>query len=167
MGLVSSVFSVCPRVKKRQGQLTADTAWRVRILTVGTLYRKVVVDPQKKVLTISRRYFWLFGRRRRIKFEAIEAVTYTYEDLSLDANLSWAHDSVDFFSVGLRLDNLEELRLFYFFGAGTFTNEGPLPDWMYWEEYLSDVSGSQESESRRFVDLLGKMIGVEVVPGRA
>ena len=167
MGLVSRLLGVCPRVTQSKEKLIADTAWCVRILTAGTVYRKVVVDPKRKELTISRRYFWAFPRRRRIKFEAIEAVTYSYEDLSLDAYTSWAHDSLDLFSVGLRLHDFEDLHMFYFYGDGTFSNDGPLPDWMYWGEQLFDMSGTQERESRVFADLVSKLIGVSVVPGRS
>ena len=45
-------------------------------------------------------------------------------------------------------------------------DNGPLPDWLYWNEYTFDLSGSQDKESRMFVDLLSKMIGVTVVPPR-
>jgi hypothetical protein len=160
------LLSVCPRLSKSKGKLVATTAWRLRILTLGWLYRKVVVDPKRRELTLYRRYFWLFPRRRRVRFERIEAVTYGYQDWALCASLSWAHDSLDLFSVGLRLHGGDELRLFYFYGDGTFCNDGPLPDWLYWDEYLFDMSGTQEKESRAFVDLLGKMFGVGVVPTR-
>ena len=141
------------------------TAWRVRLLTLGCLYRKVLVDPQKEEVRIFRRYFWAFPRRRRILFRAVEAVTYSYEDWGSGDSWSGAHDSVDLFSVGLRLHGGEELHLFYFYGDGTFSNDGPLPDWLYWDEYLVDRSGTQERESRAFVELLSKMISVSVIPG--
>ena len=161
------LFSFCPRLRKTQGKLVAATAWRLRILTLGWLYRKVVVDPQAQELTIYRRYFWAFPRCRRVPFGAVEAVTYGYQDWAPGASLSWAHDSVDLYSVGLRLHGGEELHLFYFYGDGTFSNEGPLPDWLYWDDYLLDISGTQERESRAFVELLRKMIGVSVVPARS
>jgi hypothetical protein len=161
------LLSICPRVSKSKGKLVAATAWRLRILTLGWLYRKVVVNPKRQELTIYGRYFWFFPRRRRVRFGAIEAVTYGYQDWAIGATLSWAHDSVDLFSVGLRLHGGDELHLFYFYGDGTFRNDGPLPDWLYWDDYLFDMSGTQEKESRAFVDLLGKMIGVTVVAARS
>jgi hypothetical protein len=54
------------------------------------------------------------------------------------------------------------VHLFHFYGEGTFVNNSPFPDWCYWEEYLLDMSGTQESESRTFVDLLQKMLNVPV-----
>jgi hypothetical protein len=161
------ILSVCPRVRKRKGKLVATTAWRLRVLTLGWLYRKVVVDPKRKELIISCRYFWLFHRRRRLRFGGVEAVTYGYQDWAAGASWRWAHDSVDLFSVGLRLYGGQDLHLFYFYGDGTFTNDGPLPDWLYWDDYLFDISGTQEKESRAFVELLAKMIGVSVVPAHS
>jgi hypothetical protein len=167
VALALRLFSVCPRVRKCGGKLVAVTAWRLRILTLGCLYRKVTVDPKRGELVIYRRYFWLFARRRRVRFGAVEAVTYGYQDWAVGASWSWAHDSVDLFSVGLRLHGGDELRLFYFYGDGTFRNDGPLPDWLYWDDYLFDVSGTQERESRAFVELLSRMIGTSVVPARS
>jgi hypothetical protein len=126
----------------------------------------VTFDPKGQEVTIRRRYFWAFPRCRRLRFRAVEAVTYGYLDWSPGAWLSWSHDSVDLFAVGLRLRGDEEVHLFYFFGDGTFSNDGPWPDWLYWEDYLFDMSGTQERESKAFVDLLSKMFGVSVVPPR-
>lgn len=158
------LFSLCPRLSKRGGRLIASTAWRLRIVTLGSLYRRVLVDPVKQEVRIYRRYFWAFARRRRIRFGAIEAVTYGYQDWGGGASWTGAHDSVDFFSVGLRLHGGEELHLFYFYGDGTFVNDGPWPDWLYWDEFLFDWSGTQERESRAFVELLSKMMGVTIIP---
>jgi hypothetical protein len=164
--LFSRLFSICPRVSKRGRRLVASTAWRLRLLTLGLLYREVLIDPKKQELLIRRRFFWAFSRRRRIRFQAVEAVTYGYQDWALGASWTWAHDSVDLFSTGLRLHGGEEVHLFSFYGDGTFTNDGPWPDWLYWEDYLFDMSGTQERESRAFVELLSKMIGVPVIPAR-
>ena len=166
MAIFSSLFSVCPRVRKEEDRLVARTAWRLLVLTLGGFYRRVEVDPGKKEVTVYRRYFWVFARRRRIRFGNIEAVTYGYKDWAFGASWSWAHDSVDSYSVGLRLRNDDDLHLFSFFGDGTFQNDGPWPDWLYWDDYLLDLSGTQTQESRAFVELVSKLVGVSVVPGR-
>jgi hypothetical protein len=158
------LLSFGPRIRKRDGRLTVSTGWCTRLATLGMWYRRLVVDPQVKVITVHRRYFWLFARTRDIPFQAVKAVTYGYGDLSPASTISWAHDSLDVFSVGLRLRDETELHLFNFSGAGTFSNEGPWPDWMYWQEYLFDLSGTQETDSRAFVNLFSKMIGVKVQP---
>lgn len=164
MAISSRLFSICPRISSHDGKLIAMTAWRLRFLMLGSFYRRVVVDPKQKELTIDRQYCWVFPRHYRVLFSDIEAVTYGYQDWAIGASLSWAHDSFDVFTVGLKMHDGEEWHLFSFFGGGTFGNEGPLPDWMYWEDYLLDTSGTQESESHAFVELLSKMIGVSVAP---
>jgi hypothetical protein len=166
VAITSRLLSICPHVSKERGRLVARTSRRLLIPTLGLVYRQVTVDPEKEEISVYGRYFWLLPRRRRIRFRAIEAVTYGYQDWAADASWTWAHDSVDLFSVGLRLHGGDEVHLFYFYGDGTFTNDGPWPDWLYWDKYLLDMSGAQERESKAFVELLSKMIGVSVMPAR-
>src|SRR5262249_60765057 len=83
------LFSVCPRVSKCMGKLVAATAWRLRILTLGWLYRKVVVDPKGEELTLYRRYFWVFPRRRRVRVGRIGAVEDRAPGLAACAPFSW------------------------------------------------------------------------------
>jgi hypothetical protein len=162
MPFYSSLNSVGPRVGKESGRLVARPAWRFLIMTLGLIYREVVVDPKSRVVLIRRRYAWLFARRYRIPFDAIRAIGYGYKDLNPGTGWFWTHDSYDWFTVRLRLRNGKEMHLFHFYGDGTFSNDGPLPDWYYWDDYLFDLSGTQESESRLFVELLSKMTGAPV-----
>jgi hypothetical protein len=162
MALVSSLLSLCPRVQKRGKSLVASTPWRLRVLTLGTILRQVTVDPKQQVVWLRRRYLWLFTPRRRIPFRSIEAITYGYQDVAASSVLSWAHDSADLYRVGLRLHGGDEVHLFFFYGDGQFTNDGPFPDWFYWEDYLFDLCGTQDRESRVFVELLSKLIGAPV-----
>jgi hypothetical protein len=159
----SSSLSVCPRIRKDRGRLIASTSWRVSLMTLGAVHRRVIVDPQKEAVFIRDRYAWVVPRRRRIPFGSIAAVTYGYQDLA-----GWpgalGHKSSDWFSVGLWLHNRNAVRLFSFSGEGTFTNDGPFPDWCYWDQWVLDFSGTQESESRVFAEVLGKMIGVPIEP---
>lgn len=158
------LLAFCPRIRKDSDRIVATTAWRVRLLFLGTIYRQVVIDPAQKTVSIDSRYLWLIRRRKTVRFSEIHAVTYGYEDMSPAALFSFAHDSYDWFTVGLRFKDNTETHLFNFIGEGTFSNNGPFPDWIYWEEFVFDVSGSQEKESRVFVDVLSKMIGATVVP---
>jgi hypothetical protein len=166
MTIYSSLFSVGPRVRKERGRLVARTGWRFLFSTLGLIWREVVVDPKKAVVLIRRRYGWFFTRRLRIPFGSITAIAYCYQDLNLGRGWFWTHDSYDQFTVRLRLRGGREMHLFHFHGDGTFTNDGPLPDWYYWNDYLFDFSGTQAAESRLFVDLLSKMIGVPVDTSR-
>jgi hypothetical protein len=166
MAFALRILSLCPRIRKRGGQLVAATAWRLRLLTLGLFWREVVADPKHESVSVRRHFLWLFRRGRRIPFRSVEAVTYGYKDLAPLADWTWTHDSVDLFSVGLRLGGGRDVHLFHFYGDGTFSNDGPLPDWFYWREFATDTCGTQESESRAFVDVLAAMIGVPVEPPR-
>jgi hypothetical protein len=162
MTFYSSLFSICPRIYKRHGQLVASTSFWFQIFTVGLIHKRVTVDPKEEVVRIRRRYLWLIRRNSRIPFRSIAAITYGHDDWS--DNWGWAHDSKDVYTVGLRLHSGHEKRLFYFLGDGEFENDGPLPDWWYWQEYLFDFAGMQQRESRLFVEALSKKIGAEVRP---
>ena len=157
-------LALCPRIKKIQGYLKATTPWTIRLLSLGSYFKRVVVDPSAKTVVITSRYFWIFRRVKIIRFSDIHAVTYGYGDMSPDQYLSFGHDSVDKFNVGLRLAKRDEIHLFTFLGEGTFENNGPFPDWCYWPDKLFDFKGSQQKESRVFVDLVSQMINVKVVP---
>jgi len=160
------LLAICPRISRSGERIEATTAWRLRLLTLGMMFRRVVIDPQRDKLLIESRWLWLIRRRRVIRFARVQAITYGYEDLSPDGFFSLAHDSYDSFTVGLRLMDDSEVRLFTFHGDGTFVNTSTWPDWLFWDEYALDLSGSQQQESRLFVDLLSEMIGVSVVPPR-
>jgi hypothetical protein len=142
----------------------ATTGWRFSFLTLGLMFRRIVVDTETQTVAIHRRYGWLFGGTRTIRFRDIQAVTYGYDDWSLGARLSYTYKSMDVYVVGLRLYDDREIRVFHFFGEGVFANNGPFPDWWYWSEYVFDLTGTQQRESRRFVELLSRMIGVSVQP---
>jgi hypothetical protein len=159
------LLSIGPRIEKRGGRLIARSPWRVRIATLGCYAKTLVVDPERRIATVSHRWFWFFTSKSKIKFDHIEAIAYSYQDWAIGSFFSWAHDSTDLFRVALKLHGDDVVSVFSFFGDGTVTNHGPWPDWVYWEEYLTDLSGTQERESRAFVELLSRMIGVPVVAG--
>lgn len=161
------LLAISPRITKQSGCVVATTGWLPRILTLGTLYRRVSVCPGQSVVRIHSRYAWWIHRQTKYLFNEIESITYGYSDEAPDALFAFAHDSIDVFSVGLRLIDDSEITLFHFSGAGAFTNNGPFPDWMYWDEYALDLEGSQESDSRAFVEVLSNLIGVSVTPPRA
>lgn len=162
--LLMRLLTVGPRIRKQSGKVIASSAWRVRLVTLDAVFREVIVDPKMTTIRIRTRYFWCLNFRKAISFAEIQAVAYGSHDLSPESSFSSTHDGFDCFSVGLRLVDDAELTLFRFYGEGSFTNNGPFPDWMYWGERAGDLSGNQEYESRLFVDLLSTLVGVEVVP---
>lgn len=157
-------ISFCPRIKADAHRLIATTSWWGRVVTLGLSFRSVVVDRQTETVCLEQCTGWFFRRRQVFPFVQIGAVTYGYEDLSPFAGYAETHNAVDRFVVGLRIHGAEEVRLFDFVGDGTFTNGGPLPDWWYWDEILMDFVGSQERESKLYVQLISKLIGVPITP---
>jgi hypothetical protein len=166
MALPIRWLSIGPRIKKLDGKLFASTARRLQWLTLGLCWRQVILDTQGRELTIAGRYCWFLQTQRRVRFADVEAVTYGYQDWAMVASLNSAHDTLDLYSVGLRLYDGDDLHLFHFFGDGTFIHNEIWPDWMDWDRYVFDLSGTQDRESRLFVDLLSQLIGVPVVPAR-
>ena len=156
-----------PRIDRRGNELILKSRVMPQILCLGFGSRRVVLNSAQKVLHLEKRSFWLFHSSRRVEFEWVAEVVYGYKDITLDPCASFdAHREEDLFTVGLRLKNGQDVTLFRFAGGGDFVNNGIWPDWMYWDRYRFDMSGTQDRESRHFVDLLSQMIGVAVVPVR-
>ncbi len=164
MALRFRFLSICPRIRRERDTLEAETAAVLQLVTLGGVYRRVVVDPRSQLVRIRRRLGWIFNTEWLIPFGTIKRITYGYEDMAFAPFFAWSYDSADLFSVGLWLNDDERIHLFHFYGDGAFTNAGPLPDWFYWQEYLFDATGTQETESRAFVDTLSRLIGVPVGP---
>jgi hypothetical protein len=166
MALASRLFSIGPRFSKDRGVLRAVTGWRVWLLTLGLANREVIVNPDRQVILIRDRRFWFFPSKKTIKFSHIRAIAYGYSDQNDFGALNLARDTFDVFRVGLKLhgdyDNYQ--HLFRFMGEGSFVNDGPLPDWFYWEDYLFDLEGTQTAESKLFVELLMKMTKARLEP---
>lgn len=156
-----SFLSITPRITKRDGKLVASTSLLGLLVSLTLLYREILIDPEEKSLTIRRRILWFVKTRRRVRFSNVAVISYEYEDWNPVSSMGFAGDSVDCFSVKLGLHDGSTLHLFRFFGEGTFANrDGLFPDWAYWDEYLFDVSGSQEEESKAYVDLLQHLLDV-------
>lgn len=116
------------------------------------------------MITIERRIGWFVKRAETIAFDQVVGVTYGYQDANPLSNISTTHDAIDKYVVGLQVVGRGEVELFTFSGDGEFTNDGGLPDWWYWKEYATDVTGGQQRESLMFVRLLSKLLGVSIEP---
>ena len=156
------MITICPRIVADDESLSASTSWVAVALTLGLKTRRVRVDRFARAVLIEDRFAWFWKRTRITDFAQITAITYGFEEATLDA--IGPRDPVDRFLVGLRLRSGDELKLFSFLGDGTFTNSGPLPDWWYWDEYLFDYTGTQAHQSRIFAMLLSKLINVTLIP---
>ena len=157
-------LSLGPRVTIGDDCVVAKTPRLLRWATLGMHGRRVVVDGRRRVVEMETRQGWLFVRRRTFRFAWIKAVTYNYENWSFSSWLSSVHDGFDVFTVGLWLHDGERLALFTFYGEGTVVNDGPWPDAWYQDELAADLSGTQESDSRKLVEAWSRMIGAPVAP---
>jgi hypothetical protein len=155
------MLTITPRIKADANTLIASTSSMALVLMLGLAHRRVRLERDSRTITIEDRIGWFWKRTRVLAFNQVAAVTYGFEEVSF---LPTSRDPIDRFIVGLRPVVGEEVRLFYFVGDGTFTNNGPLPDWWYWDEYVFDYTGSQERESRAFVQLLSKLLNVSIQP---
>src|ERR1700738_5034632 len=102
MGIRLSVLSVGPRIAKKDGKLVARTSLWVGLFSLGVSWRRAIVDPKHKKVTIRRRLLWFWKRERAIPFRWIESIRYGYNDLS--GNSSWpmaAGQAVDVFQGSL------------------------------------------------------------------
>ena len=158
------LLSLGPRIDKVNETLVVTSGWKTLVLTLGLVWRRVTVDPDKEIATIESRYFWTVERLREVTFREIRAVTYGYSDQSLSQHHSYTHQALDVYRVGLRLIHDEEIHLFRFVGEGAWMSNSPFPDWMHWEERLVDFFGTQDRDSLGLVELLSGLIGVRVRP---
>ncbi|HEY6226477.1 MAG TPA: hypothetical protein VI282_05070 [Verrucomicrobiae bacterium] len=162
-GMPTRLLSITPRIVGDERGITATTARVAQLLMLLSRFRRVRVDRVERTVTIEDRSWW-FGRRSRvILFDEVAAIGYGYEEWSFSGGI-WARDPIDRFVVGLKLKWGEEVRLFWFVGDGTFTNDGPFPDWYYWKEMAFDLRGTQEQESRMFARALGNVLGAPLGP---
>lgn len=159
------LIPLSPRIRKIDDKLVAKTGWFSFLLSLGLWTRTLILNPDSKTLTIKSRFLWFFSSRRRLPFRDVSAVTYKYEDESFDQWFSFSHISQDSYSVGLRLVNFEEVPLFSFYGGGSFVNNSIIPDWFYWPQLFAELPFSQEQPSRMFVEVLSRLLDVEVIPG--
>jgi FAD/FMN-containing dehydrogenase len=161
----SSWFSVGPRVRRRGRRLVIRSGRATRIASLGLSDRTVVVDPDRRDITIRVRRFW-FGRRAdRIPFDLIAAVTFHFlASPNHDATV-FAADRVEAYAVGLRLHGASDpdVHLFWFVGEGRVTNTGPFPDWVYWYQAVSDVCGTHEEEAQQFITALSRVVNKPIV----
>src|ERR1051325_6449965 len=157
------LLGITPRIVGDEHGIMTTTARVAQLLMLLSRFRRVRVDRVQRTVTIEDRGGWFRRRTRVILFDQVAAIGYGYEESSLTTMFS-VRDPVDRFVVGLKLKSGEEVGLFWFVGDGTFTNEGPWPDWVYWKEIVCDVTGTQEQESRMFARALGNILGAPLGP---
>ncbi|MGD0517448.1 MAG: hypothetical protein ABSA26_07935 [Thermoguttaceae bacterium] len=161
----SRFLAICPKIRDEGDELSACTSIAGWLLSLTLIYRRVIVDADRKVVVIRRRLFWFFTGVKVVPFGHIQEIIYEYEDWGPFTSLGLTGDSKDCFSVNLRLVDDSTVHLFSFLGEGGF-EPGLLNPLFSLRWYLAKMflafSGSQEDASRQFVDRLENLIGVKV-----
>ncbi|MCB2153871.1 hypothetical protein KQI84_03225 [bacterium] len=157
MALQIPFLSTGPKVTVENNVLVARTSTIFSIISLGLCLKSLRADPQRRVVTFRRVFFWVFAKTREIPFDQVKEVHYRYENMHPFASFT-AADSIDCYTVILEFHNRDEVTLFRWMGEGEFSNESLWPDWMYWEEILLDVEGTQKKESLAFFEALRGMI---------
>jgi hypothetical protein len=162
--LWSRLFSFSPKVYSDKGLLIARTGWKANLFCLGFGGRSVTVDRNREMIRLRKRTLWFGITSRFIPFSAIKEITYGYVDVDPTAEISWSHQQNDLFTVGIRLHTGEEIDFVRFYGQGDFSNDGPLPDWMYWEDVLEAkiTKGTQEGQALSYAEMLSHVVQVPI-----
>ncbi len=169
----SSGLSFGPTVRQSGRRLVVRTGRRVRWLTVGLADRTVVVDPDKRVVRVCNRRWWMSEQTDKYPFDLIAGVTFGLPGWWASNPAAYPYVGVtdtseyEVYSVGLRLYGYADgdVHLFRFAGAGYSVGVGAsMPLWFSWYQALGGVSGTHEAQAHRFVDALAGVIGKPIVP---
>ncbi|WP_146155210.1 hypothetical protein [Enhygromyxa salina] len=161
------LLTLAPRVDEQHpGVLRARTPLLMRLLTLGAVYREVIVDRRSRYVIIERRLLWGLRRQRVIPFRIVRRIVYDYDRTvtSLRAHLHGVDsgDEIERFDVALVVATREDVPdshahlyeeqvpLFSFHGEGQGGGLILRPD----------LEGQQEQLSRRYVERLRELLGV-------
>jgi hypothetical protein len=153
----TGLLSLSPRLREQGGRIYVQTGGMLRLLTLGSYARTVIIDPGMRRIDVGVRHLWAWVRHRFIPFGRVDHIDYRFGSLST----SWsrwygATDQLEKFSIDLVLDDDERVRVASFRGAGSIMTGlgGAL-----WGDSLVDYAGNQEDTSRALVELLVDTIG--------
>ncbi len=157
MPLEIPFLSLGPKVWKEGHALHARSSVVSIVLTLGFWSKWLHVCPDQREVIFTHRIFWFIPWTRRFPFNEINDITYTYSNLFPYFEYS-AHDSLDKYTINLELTNWSRVVLFHWIGEGEFSNESYWPDWVYWKEFMFDMTGTQKKESLFFFEIIRTII---------
>lgn len=155
----SGLLTLGPRVWHRGGRLYLRTSRFVRLLTLWSHARTVIVDPKLRRVEIQTRDLWAWTRHRLIPFARIDHLDYRYG--SLPTSFSMFHgttDRLEKFTIELVLDDGERVHVTSFRGEGAAMTG--MSGVLLGGDALIDYAGTQEAASRDLVELLMETMGV-------
>lgn len=160
--LLERILQFCPRISKQNNVLVASSPWRAHLLCFGFGGRQVSIDPARKLIAIAIRRFWFFTSTQVLTFDRVLYVLSGYRDWSLSTwSVFGAYRDRGVYTVELRLTTGERIMLFRFYSEGDFINDGFMPDFMYWDDYMDAAltKGNQGQKSEVFAKLVAGLVG--------
>ncbi len=151
-----SFLSMGPRVTREGERLVANTSLPFRIATLFSWNKRLEACPREGKVVLKRTMLWTFTRTTEIPFQDIREINYKYSNLMPLSSVS-ATDAIDCYTILLELHDRHEIKLFSWIGQGEFENNSLYPDWVYWDEYIVDFTGTQANASLAFFELLRGM----------
>lgn len=160
--LRSSLFSLKPRVRRSGNLVEVTTPLLVRAMTGFALQRMVRIDSRRRSVDVFMSKVWFFRTHRRIRFDEIEHIAYSFSSTSTSWDLRGrVNDRIESFQVGFKLKASEEvIHVARYIGQGAI---GDFSTWLLGDD-LIDAAGTQEDDSRSFIGELGELLGVPLGP---
>ncbi len=154
-----SFLAVKPKVWVEGNHLMARTSLFLRLLSLFSYSKTVLVDRAGKVVLIFTKKLWLINRTKHIRFDRIMRIDYSFGSFTTSWSfVSGKQDQVEKFTVSLVLQGRrEKVKLFSFSGEGSAAT-----GWsgvLFGGDDIVDYAGDQEAASRRYVRLLKQFTG--------
>ena len=154
----SGLLTLAPRVWSEGTRLHIRNNLLLRCLTLFGHVHTVVVDARQECVEVRRRWLWLLVRERRIPFERIAYVDYSFHSLITSCTGGMrAADQLESFRISLVLDDDSWITVCSYRGEGT-----AMTGWrgVFFGDSAIDSGGNQEAASRRLVDTLTGLLDV-------
>lgn len=157
MPITTRFLSTGPRLRVRDHVLLARTSVSFLVCTLGLCFKSLEADPARRRITFRMRFLWLFWWTWEISFDDIAEIHYRYTNLVPFGDYI-AADSIDCYAVVIERRDRSEVLMFRWIGQGLFANNSGLPEFLYWEDLIFDMQGTQKQESLVFFEALKAMI---------
>ena len=156
MGPISRIENEC---------LVIRNTFIQRLCTIFTDLRHITIIPRQRLLLYHRRLFYFNDISQTIPFDDMSHLDYTFHSIGTDWGITaerfGRHDQVESFRVELVLKDGTRYPLCAFQGEGAVST-----GWIgviFGDDDLFDLSGTQESDSRRFVSALAKLLQIPMI----
>lgn len=153
-------LSLGPTVWTEDASLHLRAPILLRVLSLGSYCRNVVVDSRRRTISFRQRYLWAFSHERNVTFDEIDHLDYDYK--GLPTGWSYFHgttDEIETYVVSLVLKGTGE-RV----PVATFHGEGAVcTGWsgvLFSDDTALDLQGTQGDQSLSLVEGLRRILGV-------